>query len=261
MKVATFNINGVNGRLPALLAWLERHAPDIVCLQELKTSSQSFPVAALAEAGYRAEWKGQKSFNGVAILAKQKLPMTLRLSALPGDSEDLQARYIEAEVRGWIIACIYAPNGNPRPGPKFDYKRAWMERLRTHAKKLCTDTQPVLLCGDFNVVPTDEVSDIYSVRSWADDALLHPEPRAVYRQMLKDGWIDAVRHLYPDEPMYTFWDYMRNRWPRNAGLRIDFLLANAEASQRLRAVAVDREMRGREKASDHAPLAARFSRW
>ncbi|MEA1016021.1 exodeoxyribonuclease III [Sphingosinicella sp. LY1275] len=250
MRIATFNVNGINGRLERLLEWLEETQPDVACLQELKAPQDNFPEAALAKAGYGAIWHGQSRWNGVAILARGCDPVETR-RGLPGDPEDLHSRYIEAAVSGVLIGCLYLPNGNPRPGPKFDYKLKWFERLNAHAAELVATGLPVVLAGDYNVVPTD--FDIYNTRSWKDDALLQPEPRAAYVELLAQGWTDAIRALHPDEPIYTFWDYFRNAWSRNAGLRIDHLLLSPVAAGRLRAAGVDREVRGREKASDHAP--------
>lgn len=257
MKIATYNVNGVNGRLTGLLSWLEAASPDVVCLQELKTASEKFPHAALADAGYQSIWHGQKAYNGVALLAKGAQPIESR-RGLPGDESDTQSRYIEAAVNGWLVASLYLPNGNPQPGPKFDYKLAWFERLIDHAATLVKQKAPVVLAGDYNVVPTDDVADIYSPASWKKDALLQPQSRAAYRRLLEQGWTDAIATLHPGEPVYTFWDYMRNRWPRNAGLRIDHLLLNRAAAKQLKAAGVDREMRGLEKASDHAPAWASF---
>ena len=250
MKIATFNINNVNRRLPNLLAWLGHAAPDVVCLQELKASDAAFPAAALEEAGYGAVWRGQRTWNGVAILARNREPVLTR-DELPGDPDDRQSRYIEAAVSGVLIASIYLPNGNPQPGPKFDYKLAWFERLIAHAAELQAADVPAVLAGDYNVVPTD--LDIYPTRSWDRDALLQPESRAAFRRLLEQGWVDAVRTLHPAEPMYTFWDYKRNRWPRNAGLRIDHLLLSPPLVPRLIGAGVDRDTRGLEGASDHAP--------
>ena len=252
MKIATFNVNGIASRLPGLLAWLNEAKPDIACLQELKAQSGNFPVDALALAGYGAVWHGQKSFNGVAILARGAMPIETG-RGLPGDPDATQSRYLEAMVSGVLVGCIYLPNGNPQPGPRFDYKLAWFEHLIAHAARLVNCGLPVVLAGDFNVVPTDAVRDIYSTRSWQNDALLQPAPRAAYQRLLAQGWTDALRHLHPHAPLYTFWDYLRNRWPRNAGLRIDHLLLNPELLPRLRAAGVDTAVRGREKASDHAP--------
>ena len=226
MKIATFNINNVNKRLANLLAWLRRARPDVACLQELKATDSEFPIAAIKKAGYGAVWRGQKSWNGVAILGRDCEPVVTR-TALPGDPADTQSRYIEAAVNGVLIATLYAPNGNPQPGPKFKYKLAWMKRLLAHAAELYALDAPVVLAGDFNVVPTD--ADIYPTKSYAKNALVQPEPRALFRRLLDQGWIDAIRTMHPDEPMYTFWDYKRNRWERDAGLRIDHLLLNAES--------------------------------
>ena len=252
MRIATFNVNGIRSRLPRLLEWLGETSPDVACLQELKTVDATFPEAAIRDAGYHAIWHGQKGFNGVAILARDTKPREIR-HGLPGDDSDEQSRYLEAEVNGIVVASLYLPNGNPQPGPKFDYKLAWFDRLITHARQWTTHDAPVVLAGDYNVVPTDEVGDIYSAASWKDDALLQPETRDAYRRMLESGWTDAIRSLHPTEPMYTYWDYFRNRWPRDAGMRIDHLLLNDRAAARLVAAGVDRAMRGREKASDHAP--------
>jgi exodeoxyribonuclease-3 len=250
MKIATFNINNVRRRLPNLLAWLSEAEPDVVCLQELKTAHQDFPEAAIREAGYGAAWRGQKTWNGVAILARGCDPIVTR-TALPGDPDDEQSRYIEAAVNGVLITSLYLPNGNPQPGPKFDYKLAWFERLIDHAAALLAAKVPVVLAGDYNVVPTD--ADIYPSKSWNNDALLQPESRAAFRRLLDQGWTDAIRAIHPREPIYTFWDYKRDRWRRNAGLRIDHLLLSEEAAERLRDAGVDRDVRGREGASDHAP--------
>jgi exodeoxyribonuclease-3 len=250
MKIATFNINDVNKRLTNLLDWLRRARPDIACLQELKATDAGFPVAAIEKAGCGAVWRGQKSWNGVAILARGCEPVLTR-NRLPGDPDDTQSRYIEAAVSGVLIATLYAPNGNPQPGPKFKYKLAWMKRLLVHAAELYPLDAPVVLAGDFNVVPTD--ADIYPSKSYAKNALVQPEPRALFRYLLEQGWIDAIRTIHPDAPIYTFWDYKRNRWERDAGLRIDHLLLNAKAAKRLVDAGVDREVRGLEGASDHAP--------
>ncbi len=250
MKIASFNINNVNRRLPNLLDWLRAAEPDVVCLQELKSTDAEFPAEALRTAGYEAAWRGQKSWNGVAILARSA-PIVTR-TRLPGDAADAQSRYLEAAVNGVLIASIYAPNGNPQPGPKLDYKLAWMERLIAHAADLRATGAPVALAGDFNVVPTDR--DIYPSKSWDADALLQPQSRAAYRRLLAQGWTDAVRALRPDAPMYTFWDYKRNRWNRDASLRIDFVLLSPTLKDRLEDAGVDRHPRGRENASDHAPV-------
>jgi exodeoxyribonuclease-3 len=250
MKIATFNVNGVKTRLAHLLRWLEKEQPDVACLQELKALDEGFPAEAIREAGYGALWKGQRSWNGVAILARGAEPVEIR-RALPGDAADEQSRYLEAAIDGVIVACLYLPNGNPQPGPKFDYKLAWFERLIAHAATLVDAEHPVVLCGDFNVVPTD--FDIYNPRSWRKDALLQPESRACWERLLAQGWTDAIRHLHPEEPVYTFWDYFRQHWQRNAGLRIDHLLLNRKLAPALRAAGVDAWVRGEEKASDHAP--------
>ena len=250
MKLATFNINNVNKRLPNLLAWLKSAKPDVVCLQELKAEQDAFPLAAIEKAGYHAAWVGQKSWNGVAILSKGSAPEVIR-TRLPGDASDSQSRYIEAAVKGILIGCIYLPNGNPQPGPKFDYKLAWFDRLIRHARTLKKSGAPVALVGDYNVVPTD--FDIYPTKSWDDDALLQPESRAAYQRLLKQGWTDSLRYLYPDEPTYTFWDYMRHRWESDKGLRLDHFLLSPDLKERLVDGGIDRKVRGKEGASDHAP--------
>lgn len=252
MKIATFNINNINRRLPNLLAWLEERKPDVVCLQELKATDRQFPRTAIADAGYGAAFVGQSAWNGVAILARGLDPIVTN-NALPGDDDDDQARYIEAAVDGVLIASLYAPNGNPQPGPKFAYKLAWMERLHAHAQELIDSKLPVVLAGDYNIVP--EARDIYVTTSYRDNALVQPGPRAAYQALLAQGWTDALRKLNPDDPaLYTFWDYMRNCWPRNAGLRLDHLLLSKKVAKRLRAAGVDREVRGEDGASDHAPV-------
>ena len=250
MKIATFNINNVNKRLANLAAWLRQARPDVACLQELKATDSEFPVTAIKKAGYDAVWRGEKLWNGVAILGRGCGPVLTR-TGLPGDPADMQSRYIEAAANGVLIATLYAPNGNPQPGPKFKYKLAWMKRLLAHAAELYALDAPVVLAGDFNVVPTD--ADIYPTKSYAKNALVQPETWALFRRILDQGWIDAIRTLHPDEPMYTFWDYKRNRWERDAGLRLDHLLLNAKAAKRLVDAGVDREVRGLEGASDHAP--------
>jgi exodeoxyribonuclease III len=250
MKIATFNINNINRRLANLLAWLDKAKPDIVCLQELKTPDQMFPAAALESAGYEAVWEGQPTYNGVAILSKCGTPVVTRRS-LPGDSKDHQSRYLEAAVRGVLISCLYLPNGNPQPGPKFDYKLAWFDRLNAHARNLLAAGVPVILIGDFNVVPTD--FDIYPTKSYSGNALLQPESRARFARLLKQGWTDAIRTRHPDQPSYTFWDYLRNRWTRDAGLRLDHLLLSPNMRERLLDAGVDKWVRGEEGASDHAP--------
>ena len=251
MKIATFNINSIRGRLASLLAWLSEAQPDVVCLQELRIYQEEFPVAAIRDAGYGALWRGQKPrFNGVAILARGAEPVEIR-RGLPGDPADTQARYLEAAVEGVVVGCLYAPNGNPQPGPKFEYKLAWLERLRAHAAGLYASGVPVVLAGDYNVVPTD--ADIYETASYDDDALVQPQSRAAFRRLLDQGWTDAVRARHPHARIYTYWDYMRKRWERDAGLRIDHLLLNPQLAKRLVGAGVDKQMRGRPGASDHAP--------
>lgn len=249
MKIATYNVNGVNGRLPQLLDWLAQAAPDVVCLQEIRTSNDKVPARAVERAGYGAAWHGQRSHHGVAILARGETPQVLR-QGLPGDPSDVQSRYLEARVRGLTVASVYLPNGNPQPGPKFDYKLAWFERLIAHAAGLCVASEPVVLAGDFNVVPTN--ADIYNAWLWREDAVLQPATRAAYRRLLEQGWIDTTRHLHPAEKIYTFW-VNAAAFRRNAGFRMDFLLVNAPLAQRLADAGVDAAFRGREGASDHAP--------
>ncbi|HEX8661001.1 MAG TPA: exodeoxyribonuclease III [Brevundimonas sp.] len=250
MRIATFNINGVNTRLPNLLAWLEEARPDVACLQELKATDAQFPAKAIRDAGYHAVWKGEHRWNGVAILSRSEAVVTRR--GLPGDDGDAQSRYIEAAVDGVLVGCLYLPNGNPQPGPKFDYKLAWFERLIAHAGDLLTSGAPVVLAGDYNVVPTE--ADIYNSRSWKKDALLQPESREAYARLLEQGWTDAIRERFPhDPPPWTFWQYFRQAWERDAGLRIDHLLLSPGVAARLSDAGVDREVRGRERASDHAP--------
>ena len=250
MRIATFNINGINSRLPNLLEWLAATQPDVACLQELKAPQDRFPEGAIEEAGYHAAWVGEARWNGVAILSRHGPPVVTR-RALPGDRKDVQSRYLEAAVNGVLVGCLYLPNGNPQPGPKFDYKLAWFERLIAHADTLFDTEAPVVLAGDYNVVPTE--ADIYDSRSWKKNALLQPESRAAFARMLDDGWTDALRERFPHEAVYTFWDYLRDGWSRNAGLRIDHLLLNPQAAGRLVDAGVDAGVRGREKASDHAP--------
>jgi exodeoxyribonuclease III len=250
MRIATFNINGINGRLQHLLDWLEATQPDVACLQELKAPQEKFPQGAIEKAGYGAIWVGQPRWHGVALLARGCEPVETR-RCLPGDPADTEPRYVEAAVDGVLVGCLYLPNGNPQPGPKFDYKMRWMARLEAYAAELIAAELPVGLVGDYNVVPTD--FDIYNTRSWLKNALLQPEPRAAYARLLAQGWTDALRHLHPDERIYTFWDYFRNAWARDAGLRIDHFLLSPALAPRLRAGGVDREVRGREGASDHSP--------
>jgi exodeoxyribonuclease-3 len=256
MKIATFNVNGVNGRLPQLLEWLNEAQPDVVCLQELKASQDKFPASQVKRAGYHSAWLGQKSWNGVAILSSGAEPVVTR-RALPGDDEDTQSRYLEAAIDGVVVACLYAPNGNPAPGPKFEYKLTWFERLNAHAATLASLKAPVILGGDFNVMPTE--LDVYAPDRWQDDALFRPEVRAAFQALLKTGWTDAIRKLHPKERIFTFWDYWRNAWKRDAGLRIDHFLLNRRAVKRLTSAGVDRDARGREHASDHAPVWIRLS--
>lgn len=251
MKIATFNVNGINARLPRLLEWLDEQKPDVVCLQELKADGERIPEQAIADAGYGAIWHGQKGFNGVAILARGAEPVEHQ-RALPGDDEDVQSRYIEAEIGDLIVASIYLPNGNPHPGPKFDYKLTWMERLYGRAAELKKLERPVVLAGDFNVIPSDD--DVYSVAAMQDDALMHPESRAAFRRLQNQGWTDAIRARHPSGQIWTFWDYQRGAWQRDAGFRIDHLMLSPVAADRLRDAGVDREYRGREKASDHTPV-------
>jgi exodeoxyribonuclease III len=250
MKIATFNINNVRRRLPNLLRWLRTARPDVACLQELKCTDTEFPAQALEDAGYGAVWRGQKTWNGVAILARKSEPVLIR-SALPGDRNDQEARYIEAAVRGIVIACLYLPNGNPQPGPKFDHKLAWFKRLHKHAATFIRDDLPVVLAGDYNVAPTP--LDIYPTKSWDRDALIQPKSRAAFKALVDQGWCDAIRSLHPSKPMFTFWDYKRNRWPRDAGLRLDHLLLSPQLAPRLLKAGVDRKIRGEDGASDHAP--------
>ncbi len=250
MKIATYNVNGINGRLPVLLRWLQQAAPDIVCLQELKAPQEKFPQQAIEDAGYNGIWHGQKSWNGVAILARTQ-PDEIR-RALPGDPDDLHSRYIEAIVNDIIIGCLYLPNGNPAPGPKFDYKLKWFERLTTHAAELFASGKPVVLTGDYNVMPTE--MDVYKPERWINDALFRPETREAFHKLIAQGWTDAIRKLYPGETIYTFWDYFRNAFARNAGLRIDHFLLSPQIDKRLVAAGVDSYVRGWEKSSDHAPV-------
>jgi exodeoxyribonuclease-3 len=250
MRIVTYNVNGITARLPSLLRWLDESAPDVVCLQELKAPQEKFPELAIRAAGYGVIWHGQKSWNGVAILARGREPVEIR-RALPGDPEDVHSRYIEARVDQIIVGCLYLPNGNPAPGPRFDYKLRWLERLTRHAAELVADTAPVVLAGDYNVIPTER--DVYKPERWVDDALFRVEVREAYAQLLRQGWTDAVRALHPEAQIYTFWDYFRNAYQRDAGLRIDHLLLNPELSSRLEQAGVDRNVRGWERASDHAP--------
>jgi exodeoxyribonuclease-3 len=251
MKIATYNINGVNGRLPVLLRWLKEAAPDVVCLQELKAPDDKFPEQTLVDAGYHAIWNGQKSWNGVAILSRYgEIKETRR--GLDGEPEDLHSRYIEAFINGVIIGCIYLPNGNPYPGPKFDYKLRWFERLTAHAKKLLKFNHPVILIGDYNVMPTE--LDVYKPEKYIDNALFRTEIRSAFKKLVGLGWTDALRTLYPNERIYTFWDYLRNAYGRDAGLRLDHFLLSSQVKDSLLNAKVDRHVRGWEKSSDHAPV-------
>jgi len=250
MKIATYNVNGVNGRLPVLLRWLQESQPDVVCLQELKAPQEKFPEQAIKDLGYNAIWQGQKSWNGVAILSKYEIKEIRR--GLPGDDEDLHSRYIEALINGIVIGCLYLPNGNPAPGPKFDYKLEWFERLQAHAAGLLKSGQPVVLTGDYNVIPTE--LDVYKPERWVKDALFRPETRLAFKTLVEQGWTDAIRKLYPTEVIYTFFDYFRDAYGRNAGLRIDHFLLSPAVDAMLKEAAVDRDVRGWEKTSDHCPV-------
>ena len=251
MKIATYNVNGVNGRLPVLLRWLEETAPDVACLQELKAPQEKFPEQAILDAGYHAIWHGQKSWNGVAILSRSADIKEIR-RVLPGDPEDSHSRYIEAVINDIIIGCLYLPNGNPAPGPKFDYKLNWFKRLTEHAQTLLAQKKPVVLTGDFNVMPTE--LDVYKPERWVNDALFRPETRAAFHELVAQGWTDAIRKLHPTDKIYTFWDYFRDAYGRDAGLRIDHFLLSPSLVPRLVAAGVDRHVRGWEKSSDHGPV-------
>ncbi|CAM3457172.1 Exodeoxyribonuclease III [Flavobacterium longum] len=251
MKIATYNVNGVNGRLPVLLKWLHEAKPDIVCLQELKAPQEKFPIEAITAAGYHAVWHGQKSWNGVAILTRG-LEIKEIGRILPGDAEDVQSRYLEAMVGDMVIGCLYLPNGNPAPGPKYDYKLQWMSRFAARAAHLFQYDLPVVLAGDYNVIPTE--FDVYKPERWVDDALFREETRSAFETLMAQGWTDAIRALHPQEKIYTFWDYFRNAYGRDAGLRIDHFLLNQKASALLLDSGVDKHVRGWEKSSDHAPV-------
>ena len=251
MRIATYNVNGVNGRLANLLDWLSETKPDVVCLQELKAPQEKFPIGSIRESGYDAIWHGQKSWNGVAILTRDTTAVESR-RVLPGDPEDLHSRYLEAEIGGIVVGCLYLPNGNPAPGPKFEYKLRWLDRLEEHAKTLLANRTPSVLVGDFNVIPTE--LDVYKPEKWGDDALFRPEVREAFSRLMTQGWTDALRTLHPGERIYTFWDYFRDAYGRDAGLRIDHFLLSPALAKRLTGAGVDREFRGREKASDHAPV-------
>jgi len=250
MKIATYNVNSINARLPNLVRWLGETAPDIVCLQELKAPQDKFPESAIRDAGYGVIWHGQKSWNGVAILSRGSEPMEIR-RALPGDPEDVHSRYIEAAVHDLVIGCLYLPNGNPAPGPKFDYKLRWLNRFLAHAAELRLSGAPVVLAGDYNVIPTE--ADVYKPERWVDDALFRIEVREAFAHLTQHGWVDSVRTIHPTATIYTFWDYFRDAYGRDAGLRIDHLLLSPSVASRLTGAGVDREVRGWEKASDHAP--------
>lgn len=252
MKIVTYNLNGIRARLPRLIEYLEEQKPDVVCLQEIKCADDSFPAEDIAAIGYSGAWHGQKGFNGVAILTREGEPK-LRRMGLPGDPDDTHSRYIEAEVDGIVIGSIYLPNGNPVGGEKFQYKLAWMDRLRLHALELLAEERSVVLAGDWNVIPSDSHDDVFSVRAMAHDALMQPESRAAYRRILNQGWTDAIRARHPEGAIYTFWDYQAGAWQRDAGFRIDHLLLSPHAADRLRDAGVDKDYRGKEKASDHAP--------
>lgn len=251
MKIATYNVNGVNGRLPVLLRWLQETSPDIVCLQELKAPQEKYPEKELTEAGYESIWQGQKSWNGVAILSKWGKPEETR-RGLPGNEEDEQSRYLEATIKGITVGCLYLPNGNPAPGAKFDYKLRWMEHFTNYAAQKLKEETPVVLTGDYNVIPAE--IDAYKPERWVEDALFRPESRAAFQKILDQGWTDAIRHLYPEETIYTYWDYFRSAFSRNAGIRIDHFLVNDKLKKKLKAAGVDKFVRGWEKTSDHAPV-------
>jgi exodeoxyribonuclease III len=249
MLVVTYNVNSINSRLDALVQYLGERQPDVVCLQELKAPQDKFPLQAIQDAGYHALWHGQKSWNGVAIITREPAQEVQR--GLPGDETDEQSRYIEAVYKGILIAGLYLPNGNPAPGPKFDYKLAWMERLRLRGLELLAQGIPAVLAGDFNVIPTER--DVYKPERWVDDALFRPETRAAFERLIDQGWLDSLRAIHPDETIYTFWDYFRNAFGRDAGIRIDHLLLSPRLQPALKDAGVDKFVRGREKPSDHAP--------
>jgi exodeoxyribonuclease-3 len=255
LKIVSYNVNGIKARLPRLIEYLAEEQPDIVCLQELKSSDETFPERDIRDAGYGAVWHGQKGFNGVAILTRGEDPVE-RKRGLAGEPEDEHSRYIEAEVAGLVVASIYLPNGNPVPGPKFDYKLRWIERLSDHARALLAEEAPVVLAGDYNVIPNDD--DVFSVRAMESDALMQPESRQGYRRLLAQGWTDALRTRFPGGGVWTFWDYQAGAWQRDAGFRIDHLLLSPVAADRLVDAGVDKQYRGREKASDHAPTWVRL---
>ncbi len=251
MRIATYNVNGINSRLPVLLRWLEETKPDVVCLQELKAPQEKIPMQAIDDAGYHALWHGQKSWNGVAILTRDGAAEEL-CRVLPGDEEDVQSRYIEAMVNGVLICGLYLPNGNPAPGPKYDYKLRWMERLTERAAAHIASKKPVIMTGDFNVIPTGK--DVYKPERWVNDALFREETREAFERIMAQGWTDAIRKLHPDETIFTFWDFFRDAYGRNAGLRIDHFLLSPQVVERLKGAGVDKHVRGWEKTSDHAPV-------
>lgn len=251
MKIATYNVNGISSRLPVLLRWLEERKPDVVCLQELKAPQERFPEEAIASAGYRAIWHGQKSWNGVAVMTRD-LPMTEVRRALPGNEEDVHSRYLEVKIDRLTLSCLYLPNGNPAPGPKFDYKLEWFERLIKHSKRLAEQPEPAILTGDFNVIPTEK--DVYKPERWIKDALFREETREAFGRLMDQGWTDALRFCHPDETLYTYWDYFRNAYGRDAGLRIDHFLLNPAIAGNIKGSGVDKDVRGWEKSSDHAPV-------
>lgn len=251
MKIATYNVNSIGARLPVLLRWLEEEKPDVACLQELKAVQEKFPLEAINNAGYSAVWHGQKAWNGVAILSRVGEPKERR-KGIPGNEDDEQSRYIEAEINDVVIGCLYLPNGNPAPGPKFDYKLRWIQHFQKHTAALLKEDMPVVLTGDYNIIPTEK--DVYKPERWIDDALFRPESREAFHRLLAQGWTDAIRELHPDETIYTYWDFFRNAYGRNAGLRIDHFLLNDKMSKKLKAAGVDKHVRGWEKTSDHAPV-------
>ncbi|MET0546546.1 MAG: exodeoxyribonuclease III [Caulobacterales bacterium] len=250
LRIASYNVNGINSRFDVLSEWLLDERPDIVCLQELKAPQEKFPRKDLAALGYHSIWQGQSQWNGVAILSRE--PLEERRRGLPGDPKDLHSRYIEASVGDMVIGCLYAPNGNPAPGPKFEYKLKWFARLQKHARALLKSEAPVILAGDYNVMPTD--LDVYAPERWRDDALFRPEVRDAYATLLDQGWTDALRSVFGDERVYTFWKYWRRSFERNSGLRIDHLLLSPSMAGRLKGAGVSTDIRAKERTSDHAPV-------
>ena len=251
MKIATYNVNGINSRLPVLLKWLQSAKPDIVCLQELKAPQEKFPIAEINEAGYQAIWHGQKQWNGIAILSRG-FEMTEVQRSLPGNADDIQSRYLEVIIDQIVICCLYLPNGNPFPGPKFEYKMEWIKRFKKRTKQFIDMDLPAILIGDFNIIPTEK--DVYKPERWKDDALFQPEVRKAYSQLLKNGWTDSIQTLFPDETIYTFWDYLYKAYDRNAGIRLDHILLSPYLRSNLITGGVDKEVRSWEKSSDHAPV-------